>query len=192
MQPDLVDTGRFKKLAQRVEEALTTNLLFADPQQIDPDLIPIATTNRDGGPPNKRHIHFGILKGFKTKGFDKTRPHIGICIKVTSEKGLKELLEHNRRFSNGCRLMPPVKDGACYGSLATSHFNVSLRCIKNGTYSPIGNLTDLMSDNPNLKQFVMQGHRWWVLPEDLLRERQVEISLWRNRSIYLSIGSSRG
>ena len=137
---DLVDMGKMKKLAQRVEQVLTEMILFAEPKQLDPDLVLVAPNNRDGSPPNKMHLHLGILKCFKVKGFDRTRPHIGICIKFTSERGLKELLEHNLRFSKGCKLLPPIKEGAMYGSLAASHFNLALRCIKNGTFSPSGTL----------------------------------------------------
>ena len=177
---DLVDTGKMKKLAQRVEQVLTSEILFAEPRQLDPDLVLVAPNNRDGGPPNKMHLHLGILKSFKLKGFDRTRPHVGICIKFASEKGLKELHEHNNRFAKGCKLLPPIKEGALYGSLAASHFNLALRCIKNGTFSPIGNLGDLLEDSANLKEVVTSGHRWWVLPETVLKERQVDISLWRN------------
>ena len=127
------------------------------------------------------HLHSGILKCFKLKGFDRTRPHLGICIKFTSEKGLKELHDHNNRFSKGCKLLPPIKEGAMYGSLAASHFNLALRCIKNGTFSPIGNLGDLLEEGgANLKEMVTSGHRWWILPEAVLKELQVDISIWRN------------
>ena len=177
---DNVDSGKMKKLAQRVEQVLTSDILFVEPKQLDPDLVLVAPNNRDGGPPNKMHLHSGILKSFKLKGFDRTRPHFGICILFTSEKGLKELIEHNIRFSKGCKRLPPIKEGAMYGSLAASHFNLALRCIKNSTFSPIGNLRDLLEDSANLKEVVTSGHRWWVLPETVLKERQVDISLWRN------------
>ena len=177
---DGVDQGKYKKLAQRVEEALTKESLFAEPKQIDPSLILVAPNNRDGAPPNVRHVHQGILKSFQVKGFDRTRPAIGICIKFTSEKGLKDLHEHNSRFSKGCTNLPPIKESACYGSLACSHLNLALRCIQANTSSPVGNLEDLTVDSPNLKEVSSSGHRWWVLPESLVKERQVDISLWRN------------
>jgi hypothetical protein len=165
-----VDVGIFKKLAVRVEETLQKECLFAEPKQIDPNLILVAPNNRTGSPPNTRHVHFGVLKSFKTKGFDRSRPAVGICIKFTSEQGLKKLFEHNQRFSKGSRLLPPISEGACYGSLATSHFNLALRCIKAGTFLPIGNLSDLVAESANLKEIVESGHRWWVLPETVLKE----------------------
>ncbi len=116
-----MDQGRFKKLAQRVEDTLTNETLFAEPKQIDPSLILVSPMNRDGAPPNVRHVHFGILRSFLTKGFDRTRPAIGICVKYTSEAGKTLLLEHNRRFSKGNVLLPPVNEEALYGSLETSH-----------------------------------------------------------------------
>ena len=56
---DLVDVGKMKKLAQRVEETLTQMCLFAEPKQLDPSLVLVAPLNRLGAPPNKRHVHFG-------------------------------------------------------------------------------------------------------------------------------------
>ena len=176
-----VDQGRFKKLAQRVEETLTQEILFKDPKQIEPQLILVAPNNRTGAPPNQQHLHFGILKSFKTKGFDRTRAAVGICIKFTSEAGKKALLEHNKRFTKGNKLLPPIdEEQALYGSLACSHYNLALRCLKCGLASPLGNLSHLLDENEHLKDAAMNGHRWWVLPESVTLERQVDISLWRN------------
>ena len=52
-----VDQGKFKKLAQRVEEALFQESLFVEPMQIDPSLILVAPTNRVGAPPYMQHVH---------------------------------------------------------------------------------------------------------------------------------------
>ena len=94
------------------------------------------------------HVHFGILNSFKTKGFDRTRPAIGICILYASEEGKKRLLEHNLRFSKGNRLLPPINESvAIYGSLASSHYNLALRCIQSNMISPIGSLSDLLQDD---------------------------------------------
>ena len=90
-----MDQEKFKKLAQRVEEALSQESLFAEPKQIDPSMILVAPTNRDGAPPNVQHVHYGILKSFMTKGFDRAGPAIGICIKYTSEHGKALLMEQN-------------------------------------------------------------------------------------------------
>ena len=62
--------------------------------------------NRDGAPPNVQHIHFKILKGLLEKGFDRTRPAVGICVQYLSEQGKRDLLEHNRRFTRSSNLLP--------------------------------------------------------------------------------------
>ena len=36
-------------------------------------------------------------------------------------------------------------------------------------------------ENPTLKEVVLHGHKWWVLPETLSKESQIDISLWRNQ-----------
>ena len=38
----------------------------------------------------------------------------------------------------------------------------------------------MVAESANLKEIVESGHRWWVLPETVLKERQVDISPWRN------------
>ena len=56
------DQGRMKKLAQRVEGALTDCLVFKEPKQLDPHALLVSHLNRDGAPPNVQHVHFVILK----------------------------------------------------------------------------------------------------------------------------------
>ena len=46
--------------------------------------------------------------------------------------------------------------------------------------SPIGDLLTLLQDDQNLKDRATHGHFWWVLPEEVSKEEQVDISLWRN------------
>ena len=109
------------KLAYRVEQTLKDDVLFDEPMQINPVLILVGLWNRGGAPPNVLHLHLVLLKSFKKQGFDRNRAAIGICIRYTSEKGKKMLLEHNHRFSRGNRFLPPIDDEmAMYGSLACS------------------------------------------------------------------------
>ena len=179
-----VDAGKFMKLAQRVERTLTTKCLYIEPKQIDPDKILVSPYNRLGANPNTKHMHFGILKSFWKNSFDRTRPAIGICVEIKSVEGIRKVLEHNRKFTEGNKLLPPILDLATrapvYVSLACTHLNLAFRAIKNGTHSPVCNLRDLM-DHETLKQTVLEGHKWWVLPEDLPKDQQVDISVWRNQ-----------
>ena len=175
-----VDFGKVKKVALRVQDTLTQDCLFQDPKQLDPSLILVAPLNRLGAPPNKLHVHFGILKSFKDKGFDRNRPMIGICIRFTSPQGLKNLHDHNKRFSKGCQLLPAIRSEAIYGSLANSHYNLALRLLQAGAKSPIGDLNQILEENEDLRDAAMCGHKWWILPEEVISERQADISLWRN------------
>ena len=127
-----VDQGKFKKLAQRVEESLTTQCLYPEPKQIDPNHLLVSPLNRLGGSPNVQHVHWGILKSFQKNSFDRTRPAIGICVKVESEHGIKELLEHNKKFTKGNKLLPPILEDQrpLYATIACTHLNISYKCIK--------------------------------------------------------------
>ena len=178
---DNVDPGKFKKLAQRVEETVQTTRLFPEAKQLDPNLLYVSPNNRLGGSPNVQHVHWGILKSFQKNSFDRTRPLPGICVKVESDEGIKQLLDHNRKFTKGQDHLPPILDAMrpLYATLACTHLNIALRCIKNGTPSPIGNIQDLLTQE-SLAELVQNGHKWWVLPENVLVERQVDISVWRN------------
>ncbi len=123
-----VDAAKFQKLAQRVEQTLNTEVLFREPRQLDPAKILVPPLNKDGAPPNVQRIHF--KKCFVDKGFDCTRPCPGICVKYTSELGKKNLIEHNRRFTQGNAFLP--HEEAIYASLACAHLNIALRCIRAG------------------------------------------------------------
>ena len=180
---DGTDAGKFRKLAQRVQKTLTEEILFADPKQLDPKCILVSWLNRDGAPPNIPYLHHGLLKNYFLKGYDRTRPQIGICVKITSPEGRKRLLEHNRRFSKGSSLLPPIYEDqvVLYASLAFSHGNLSLRLIQANCKSPAGDLSKLLEDDPDLREVVTNGHKWWILPETVHKEKQVDISLWRNQ-----------
>ena len=178
-----MDQGKFLKLAQRVEDTLSKETQYPDPKQLDPNHVLVSPFNRMGQPPNVQHIHFGILKSFLENSYDRTRPAVGICVEHKSQAGIQELIEHNRRFTQGNKLLPNILEnhsGPWYGSLACSHLNLAFRCLKQGTVSPIGDLSETLQ-NPTLKEVVHSGHRWWVLKETVAKERQVDISVWRNQ-----------
>ena len=98
-------------------------------------------------------------------------------VEIKSDEGIRKALEHNRKFTEGNKLLPPIQDLATrapvYVSLACTHLNLAFRAIKNGTHSPVCNLRDLM-DHETLKQTVLEGHKWWVLPEDLPKDMDQE------------------
>ena len=177
------DQGKLRKLAQRVEHALNEKVRLKEPKQLDPRAVLVAPLNRDGAPPNVQHVHQVILRSFLQQGYDRTRPQVGICVEFKSEEGKRRLLEHNRRFSKGDPLLPPIDDSqAMYGSLAGSHLNIALRILQSGTPSPIGDLSTLTSEgDASLKDIVTNGHRWWILPEDIPAGEQMDISVWRNQ-----------
>ena len=74
------DAAKIGKLAQRVEQTLKDQVVFSEPKQLDPQSILVAPCNRDGAPPNAPHVHMGIPKGIVEKGYDSTRPSVGICV----------------------------------------------------------------------------------------------------------------
>ena len=167
------------RLAQRVEQALerTTN---KEPKHIHPSRILVSTQNRNGAPPNVQHVHQTILKSFITKGFDYSRPPVGICVEVKSPEGKQKLLEHNKKFLSP--LMPPiVEDGVQYASIACTHLNTALRFLVSGASSPGGDLSGVLESQPNLKEAAEVGHKWWVLPEDTCPHLLSDISNWRNQ-----------
>lgn len=177
------DQGMLKKLAARVEAVLAT-AINREPLCIDIDAILVSPRNRLGAPPNVCHIHHGIIKGIKNNGWSPTRPLVGIAVEFKTEKGKRLLLEHNERFSRGNHLLPPILvkgHVVWYGSLAASHLNLALRCIRAGVNSPAGDLKSLLDEDVHLREVVQNGHRWWILPEETLVEEQQDISTWRNQ-----------
>ena len=177
------DAGKFRKLAARVQKTLKENCLHPEPMSLNPDCVLVHWLNREGAPPNVPYLHHGLLKGYKAKGYDRTRPQVGICVKIESPEMKAKLLEHNKRFSKGSSLLPPIYEDQkdLYGSLAYSHGNLTLRLIRANCKSPAGDLSRLPEEDQDLKEAVTHGHRWWILPETVLKEQMVDISLWRNQ-----------
>lgn len=175
------DALKVGKLAQRVEGILGT-CVNSEPRAIDPRALLVAPANRDGASPNLQHVHRGILASFLKAGYDRSRPQVGICVQYRSSEGKQKLLEYNRRFSKGNELLPPIEeDMVMYGTLAGTHFNIALRILRHGVPSPVGDLQALLESGSSLTETVMQGHRWWILPESTSHQSQVEVSLWRNQ-----------
>ena len=86
------------KLAHRVQCCIDEESVNKTPRQIDPSWILVSPLNRLGTAPNVLRIHWGILYSIMKNGFDRVRPQTGVCVEIKSEKGLKALMEHNRRF----------------------------------------------------------------------------------------------
>ena len=173
------DAGKAFKLAARVEKVMQT-CINAEPKQLQPGALLVDLCNRDGAPPNIQHVHQQILKSFVTQGFDRTRPAVGICVKYTSVEGKSRLIEHNRRFSAGTSLLPPIDESqAMHGAIAGSHFNLALRILASGIGSPAADITTVVDGT--LAEFVKDGHKWWILPEETPLQDIVDVSLWRNQ-----------
>ena len=183
------DALKAGKLAKRVEATLQT-CLNKEPRVIDPRALLVAPANRDGAPPNLQHVHRGILASFAKAGFDSTRPSVGICVQFVSPEGKKRLLEHNRKFTKGNELLPPIEeDMALYGALAGTHLNIALRVLRHGVPSPAVDVQALVEPGSSLHDIVHHGHRWWVLPESTSHASQVEVSLWRNQDQHENQGA---
>ena len=152
---DKVDQLQYGKLAERVEAALTTFAVYPEPKQLPPGKVWVGVNNRDGSAPHVMSVHRGILGSIKQKGFDRRHPQTGICVEYTSVEGKRKLLEHNLRFTKGNPLLPQVLEdsGPLYGSLSSSHFNLALRCIKEGVQGPQGDLSMLVESSEYLKAF---------------------------------------
>ena len=144
---DNTDAAKYRKLAQRVQATLNTYCMNQGTpkkaKNLDPRLILVSPKNRDGAPPNVPHVH-QLLKDFKQHGFARTRPQTGICVEVQGAEK-QALIEYNKKFTAGNRYLPPIEDApVMYASLACSHLNLALRCIKAGTQSPAGDLKTLL------------------------------------------------
>ena len=95
-----VKDPKTQKLACRVISCIDSQSVNkkVGPKQIDPNWILVSPLNRLGTAPNVQRIHWGILYSIMKNGFDRDRPQIGVCVEIKSEKGLKALMDHNRRF----------------------------------------------------------------------------------------------
>jgi len=83
----VVDPQQFLKLATRVATIIKKDRLSTHPVRLMHGKVVVGINNREGAPPNVQHVHHGILKGIREKGFCSDRPQVGICIKYESPEG---------------------------------------------------------------------------------------------------------
>ncbi len=62
-------------------------------------------------------------------GYDPSRPLPGIAVTASTAEQIAKLQAHNLKFGEGSDLYPPVhRDQMRFGTLASTHLNLLLRC----------------------------------------------------------------
>ena len=57
---------------------------------------------------------------------------------------------------------------------------VGFRILKAGSYSTIGSVQAMLTDQPKLRTEVTEGHAWWIPKDDTPVDVQKDISMWMN------------
>ena len=100
-----------------------------------------------------------------------------------SEKGRKELIEYNKKWTDGRAGFPNIDVKKLkYGSLAGSHLGLAVRCAHQRMKTPLGlDLADVVENDAKLKKIADEGLEYLVLKEDTPLDAQRDISAWRNQ-----------
>ena len=160
--------------------------------RLDCDSVGVHPNNRGGSSPNFQYVHGSLYANIIKDGFDPKRAIPGIVIKCDEGDAKKKLIEYNEGLAQGNDLCPPVvKTKMCYGTLASSHLTLGLRCFKNQMNSRIsGCVFSVPSDDEFLKQVVDHGHLYYVLDSSLSQEDAEFLSEWRNSDQNQNQGNS--
>ena len=90
------------------------------------------------GPLAEKHRWQDVGPDDDPPGYDTARPLPGICIHYASAEQTSTLQTYNRSFAEGSDLYPPVRiDQMKYGTLASSHLNLLLRCYESNMVSSV-------------------------------------------------------
>ena len=170
------------KANKRVQAIVEKHRVFEEPQRLDPDTVGVSPFNRGGSAPNMPYIHSALQQMVTRDGFDPKRPQAGFVILHETSDSQAGLVAFNEKLADGCDLYPPVfGKGMKYGSLASSHLTLALRCWKNTVHSSItGARFQVPADDDALKHVVSQGHSYFVLDDKISKEDAEFLSEWRN------------
>ena len=171
------DPAKTNKLGKIYLEALAMKL-NPEPVHLDPRQVGVSKANRLF---SIKHVHHTILDSCAKDGHDPNRSQPGVCCETT-KADQKELVRHNMEIANASAMMPqPDPELMRYEGLAGNHYNVALRCGKDGMQSPAGDLSALKASDASFNQACETGHQWIVLPSGLPYDLKESIATWRNQ-----------
>ena len=171
------DPSKVSKLGNRFNEAMALALNAGSPMQIAPHLLGISKVNRLF---SIMQVHSTILASIVKDGHDPTRPLVGICCETTPESR-KELFDHNVFLASQSPMMPKSDPAMYYEKLTNTHYNVALKCGRDGIHSPAGDLAATKANDQSFAEACHKGHDWYILPPDLSTSLKQDIATWRNQ-----------
>jgi len=132
--------------------------------------------------PNISVCHSVIATSFLNDGLDPSRPLPGIFINYSGRpEMIAKLVAHNQAFSNGNDAYPPIYAEEVFaGSLASSHYNMTLRLFQANTTSSINGRAFLADTDDTIARVCAEGHEWISLSPDIPEVDARVISDWRN------------
>jgi hypothetical protein len=132
--------------------------------------------------PNISVCHSVIATSFLDDGLDPSRPLPGIFINYSGKpEMIAKLVAHNQAFSNGNEAYPPIYAEEVFaGSLASSHYNMTLRLFQANTTSSINGRAFLADTDDTIARVCAEGHEWISLSPDMPEADARVISDWRN------------
>ena len=169
------------KSGQRVLINIAKYKVVEEPVSIPPNEVGCDYTNRGGQIPSIMVVHQVIGPDIKVNGYDPTKPKPGVVRQYKSNEGKRKLVKWNEDFSVRNPAFPTVEsDVMSYGSVASSHLTLTLRCYRERLHSQITNDAFTIENDDNLLQGTRRGHKYWVLREDTPDSVMMEISEYYN------------
>ena len=161
------------KASKRMEMIWKEHGKYEKPQQIDPDEIGISEANR---PPNFAYAHATLAANIMGKGQDDERAGIGMVIEHDDPSAIKKLVDHNQNMANTVgELMPPIFGNKMRNeTLASQHYTLVLRLIRNQCVSPLTGVRFGVKDDEKLRMKAEKGHTYWVLKPSILTANKGE------------------
>ena len=171
-------------IGKRVEEYIKEYRETDAPLELAPNTVGTHPLNRGGAAPNIQTLHYKLLASFYREGYDASRHLTPIVVRCTSEQKRKDLVAHNKAYSEGRAELPGVDEKSMeYGTIAGSHLTLAMRCVAGDVpckASGFGSKS-LGDKQPQLKLAAERGLKYWVLREDTPLDVISAISTWRNQ-----------
>ena len=181
--PKNIDSGKMLKLGKHVAALIVQHRLFNTPQNVNPRRIVASIQNRRRQPPSVANCHCVVYKSIRLNEYDPMKNNPGVLQRFTTKMAeLESHVSYNKEFTDLTpALHPPIHENEVDSvSLACTHLNHVFRLIDAEMVSPITNIKFEVGADEELKKMIKDGHRSWVLDENLTPEDVASISEWRN------------
>ncbi len=162
----------YVKAAKRFKQIISDYKESDEAIAIPPGKVFVSPFNRLGVYLNLMYAHEDLGPNIHKKGYDPSRPKVGVVSRRTDPAKVKRLKEHALNMQSASpSLYPPLSASSaydCFECVGGNHLTLVFRFYETNYTSPITGITYVVPEDENeLRDKVSRGHNYIVLRDDV-------------------------